>query len=84
MSSTSCGTLTCGRHLVDRCANFAFEGSVMHDLRARLQNDPIFAKRMPAIVRAVGTMLRYTGFLHALTYVPTRFQTPMEVIIKKS
>ena len=56
----------------------------MHDLRARLQNDPIFAKRMPAIVRAVGTMLRYTGFLHALTYVPTRFQTPMEVIIKKS
>jgi SAM-dependent methyltransferase len=72
------------RHLIDRRANFAFEGSVMHDLMARLLNDPIFAKRMPAIVRAVGTMLRYTGLLHALTYVPTRFQTPMEVLIKKS
>jgi SAM-dependent methyltransferase len=72
------------RHLVDRRANFAFEGSVMHDLMARLLNDPIFAERMPAIVRAVGAMLRYTGLLHALTYVPPRFQTPMEVHIKKS
>jgi SAM-dependent methyltransferase len=72
------------RHLVDRRADFAFEGSVMHDLMARLLNDPIFAERMPAIVRAVGVMLRYTGLLHALTYVPTRFQTPMEVRIKKS
>jgi 2-polyprenyl-3-methyl-5-hydroxy-6-metoxy-1,4-benzoquinol methylase len=72
------------RHLVDRGANFAFEGSVMHDLMARLLNDPIFAERMPAIVRAVGAMLRYTGLLHALTCVPTRFQTPMEVHIKKS
>jgi SAM-dependent methyltransferase len=72
------------RHLIDRRANFAFEGSVMHDLMARLLNDPIFAKRMPAIVRAVGAMLRYAGLLHALTYVPTRFQTPMEVLVKKS
>jgi len=72
------------RHLIDRRANFAFEGSVMHDLMARLLNDPIFAERMPAIVRAVGAMVRYTGLLHALTYVPTRFQTPMEVYIKKS
>jgi 2-polyprenyl-3-methyl-5-hydroxy-6-metoxy-1,4-benzoquinol methylase len=72
------------RHLVDRGANFTFEGSVMHDLMARLLNDPIFAERMPAIVRAVGAMLRYTGLLHALTCVPTRFQTPMEVHIKKS
>jgi len=46
------------RHLIDRRANFAFEGSVMHDLMARLLNDPIFAERMPAIVRAVGAMLR--------------------------
>jgi 2-polyprenyl-3-methyl-5-hydroxy-6-metoxy-1,4-benzoquinol methylase len=72
------------QHLVDRRANFAFEGSVMHDLVARLLNDRIFAERMPAIVRAVGAMLRYTGLLHALTYVPPRFQTPMEVHIKKS
>jgi 2-polyprenyl-3-methyl-5-hydroxy-6-metoxy-1,4-benzoquinol methylase len=72
------------QHLVGRRANFAFEGSVMHDLVTRLLNDRIFAERMPAIVRAVGAMLRYTGLLHALTYVPPRFQTPMEVHIKKS
>jgi SAM-dependent methyltransferase len=72
------------RHLENRCANFTFERSVMHDLVARLLNDPIFAERMPAIVRAVGAILRHTGLLRALTYVPTRFQTPMEVQIKKS
>jgi hypothetical protein len=71
------------RHLVDRRANFAFERSVMHDLVMRLVNDTIFAERMPAIVRAVGAILQYSGLLHALTYVPTRFQTPMEVHIKK-
>jgi hypothetical protein len=42
------------RHLIDRRARFCVEGSVMHDLMARLLNDPIFAERMPAIVRAVG------------------------------
>jgi hypothetical protein len=33
---------------------------------------------------AVGAILRHAGLLRALTYVPTRFQTPMEVQIKKS
>ncbi len=72
------------RHLAARGASFTFERSVMRDLVARLLNDPIFAKRMPAVVRAIGRMLQYSGLLHALTFVPTRFQTPMEVWIKKS
>jgi SAM-dependent methyltransferase len=72
------------RHLVKQRANFAFDRSVMRDLVVRLMDDPIFAERMPAIVRAIGAMLRYAGLLHALTYVPPRFQTPMEVQIRKS
>jgi len=72
------------RHLVKRRANFSFDHSVMRDLAVRLMDDPIFAERMPAVVRALGAMLRHTGLLHALSYVPPRFQTPMEVHIRKS
>jgi SAM-dependent methyltransferase len=71
------------RHLVKRRANFTFERSVMQDLVTRLLNDLIFAERMPAVVHAIGVMLRYSGLFHALTLVPPRFQTPMEVQIKK-
>jgi SAM-dependent methyltransferase len=71
------------RHLVRRRANFSFDHSVMRDLVVRLMDDPIFAERMPAVVRAIGAMLRHAGLLHALTYIPPRFQTPMEVHIRK-
>ena len=72
------------RHLVKRRANFSFDHSVMRDLAMRMMDDPIFAERMPAVVRAMGAMLRYSGLLHTLSYVPPRFQTPMEVHIRKS
>ena len=72
------------RHLVKRRANFSFDHSVMHELAVRLMEDPIFAVRMPAVVRAIGAMLRHTGLLRALSYVPPRFQTPMEVHIRKN
>lgn len=72
------------RHLERRRVNFAFDHSIMRDLGARLMEDPIFAQRMPAIVRAVGAALRQTGLIRALSYVPARLQTPMEVRIKKS
>ena len=72
------------RHLVKRRADFSFDHSVMRDLAMRLMDDPIFAERMPAVVRAIGAMLRHTRLLRALAYVPPRFQTPMEVHIRKS
>ena len=72
------------RHLVQRRANFSFDRSVMRDLALRLMEDPIFAERMPAVVRTIGATLQHTGLLHALSYVPPRFQTPMEVHIRKS
>jgi hypothetical protein len=53
------------RHLLDRRANSMFERSVMHDLVARLLNDPIFAERMPATVSVVGAILRDAGLLRA-------------------
>jgi SAM-dependent methyltransferase len=72
------------RHLLKRRVNFSFDHSVMHELVVRLMDDPIFAERMPAVVRAIGAMLRHSGLLHALSYVPPRFQTPMEVHIRKN
>jgi len=71
------------RHLVKRRADFSFDHSVMRDLAMRLMDDPIFAERMPVVVRAIGAMLRHTGLLHALSYVPPPLQTPMEVHIRK-
>jgi SAM-dependent methyltransferase len=72
------------RHLARRRASFVFAPSVMHDLLRRLLDDPVFARRMPPIVRAIGAVLRYSGLLHALTLVPARLQTPMEVLIKRA
>jgi SAM-dependent methyltransferase len=71
------------RHLVNRRANFSFDHSIMRDMVVRLMDDPIFAKRMPAVIHAIGAMLRYTRLIRALSYVPARFQTPMEVRIRK-
>jgi SAM-dependent methyltransferase len=71
------------RYLLHRGANFSFDRSIMRDLVGRLIDDPIFALRMPTIVRAIGAMLRYTGLVGALNWVPVRFQTPMEVRIRK-
>ena len=70
------------RHLVSRRTSFSFDHSIMRDLVVRLMDDPIFAKRMPALVRAMGAVLRHTGLMGALTWVPVRFQTPMEVQIR--
>lgn len=72
------------RHLAKRRADFAFDRSLMRELVVRLMDDPIFAQRMPAVVRAIGAALRRTGLVRALTYVPPRFQTPMEAHIRKS
>jgi SAM-dependent methyltransferase len=71
------------RHLARRGVAFAFDCAVMHDLVERLLEDPIFAQRMPLIVRAIGATLRYSGLVRALTLVPARFQTPMEVVIRR-
>jgi SAM-dependent methyltransferase len=71
------------RHLKKPGRDFTFNRAVMRDLVTRLFDDPIFAERMPAPVRAVGAGLRYSGLLNGLTLIPPRFQTPMEVVIRK-
>ena len=72
------------RHLAARGLDFTFNGAVMRDLTARLLSDPIFAERMPSIVRAIGATFKATGLLGILRLVPARFQTPMEVLITKA
>jgi SAM-dependent methyltransferase len=71
------------RHLAKRGIKFEFDRSVMRDLVQRLMDDPIFAQRMPVIVRVIGATLRYTGLIRALVMVPVRFQTPMQVLIRR-
>jgi SAM-dependent methyltransferase len=71
------------RHLVNRGLRFSFNRSVMRDAVGRLFTDPIFAQRMPAAFRYIGASLKYCGVLGAALLLPPRFQTPMEVLIKK-
>jgi len=71
------------RHLRDRGLRFRFTRSVMAGAIGRLQSDPVFARRMPPPVRAIGALLRHRGVLHALGLLPARLQTPMEVLIEK-
>jgi hypothetical protein len=71
------------RHLERRGSSFTFNTSVLRDAVRRLLDDPIFAERMPMPVRAIGGILRYTGLVWALSLIPPRLQTPMEVLIRK-
>lgn len=71
------------RHLQRQGSSFTFNGSVLRDSVRRLLDDPIFAERMPMPVRAIGSILRYTGLVEALRLLPARLQTPMEVVIRK-
>jgi SAM-dependent methyltransferase len=71
------------QHLMNQRVNFSFDRSIMREMVARLIDDPVFAERMPPIVHTIGALLRHTRLVRALSCVPTRFQTPMEVRIKK-
>jgi SAM-dependent methyltransferase len=72
------------RRLVRRGFRFRFNHSVMRDLVMRTLSDPIFADRMPSVVRGVGKFLQSIGLLKVLALIPARLQTPMEVLIRKS
>jgi SAM-dependent methyltransferase len=71
------------RHLTNRRVNFSFDRSIMREMVARLIDDPVFAERMPPVIHAIGALLRHTRLVRVLSCVPARFQTPMEVRIKK-
>jgi SAM-dependent methyltransferase len=71
------------RHLSQRGASFIFSRSTVRDSVMRLLEDPIFAERMPLPVRVMGAFLRSTGLVKALSLIPVRFQSPMEVLIRK-
>ncbi len=72
------------RLLIRRGWSFVFNHSVMRDLVERSVGDSIFAQRMPPALRLVGAALQSTGVTRALTWVPLRFQTPMEVVVIKT
>jgi 2-polyprenyl-3-methyl-5-hydroxy-6-metoxy-1,4-benzoquinol methylase len=72
------------RHLAKRGLEFTFNRAVMRDSVVRLVNDPIFAGRMPLLVRVVGAGLIFCRLLDALSLISPRLQTPMEVLIKRA
>jgi SAM-dependent methyltransferase len=71
------------RHLRRRGWSFAFDKSIMRDSILRLMNDPIFARRMPRLLRGIASVVRASGVVHALHLLPPRLQTPMEILTKK-
>jgi SAM-dependent methyltransferase len=71
------------QHLMNRRVNFSFDRSIMGEMVVRLLDDPVFAERMPPVIHTIGALLRHTRLVRALSCVPARFQTPMEVRIKK-
>ena len=71
------------RHLHRKGWSFTFNTAMLRDSVNRLLDDPTFAERMPGPVRAIGAILRHTGLVRALSLAPARFQSPMEVQIRK-
>jgi SAM-dependent methyltransferase len=71
------------RHLGRRGSRFTFNTSVLRDSVERLLDDPTFAERMPLPVRAMGGLLHSTRLVHLLGLIPARWQTPMEVLVRK-
>jgi SAM-dependent methyltransferase len=72
------------RHLVRRRLYFEFNRRIVMDLVLRLFNDQIFSQRMSPAVRAAGALLKRLGLVSRLNLIPARFQTPMEVLVRKS
>jgi hypothetical protein len=71
------------RHLVRRRLNFEFNHRIVMDLVLRLFNDQIFAQRMSPAVRAAGALLKRFGLVSRLNLIPARFQSPMEVVVRR-
>jgi SAM-dependent methyltransferase len=72
------------RHLRSRGYAFAFNRSVFRDSVWRLIEDPIFAERMPAMLRPMASALRRTGLVGKLNWLPLSLQTPMEFTVSKT
>jgi SAM-dependent methyltransferase len=71
------------RHLKRCRLDFEFNRTIARDFVLRLFSDRIFAQRMPALVRAAGATLKRFGMVEKLDLVPARFQSPMEVVVRR-
>ena len=71
------------RHLKRCRLDFEFNRTIARDFVLRLFSDRIFAQRMPALVRAAGATLKRFGLVETLNLVPARFQSPMEVVVRR-
>lgn len=71
------------RHLASRGTAFVFSRTTMADSVRRFSDDHFFGERMPSWLRAAAALLRYARLASALELVPERWQSPMEVLVRK-
>jgi SAM-dependent methyltransferase len=71
------------RHCRARGYPVVFNRQMLVDAVRRLDSDPIFSERMPALVRRLGRVLASRAVAPLLTSVPLRWQTPMEFVVPK-
>lgn len=72
------------RHLAARGWDFRFNDGLVRDLMMRLLDDPIFAERMPVLLRMTGRLLQRAGLIRVLQLIPAKLQSPMEFVIKRT
>jgi SAM-dependent methyltransferase len=71
------------RHLRDSDIKFAFSHGILRDMFLRLGQDRFLYARMPTVVRWTYEAMRRVGLIGAMSWVPLRLQTPMELIVMK-
>jgi len=71
------------RHLSRRRASFSFTRTMLRDSFLRLGEDEMFWQRMPKAIRWLYRVLRSAHLIGLLPLVPARFQTPMELVIRR-
>jgi SAM-dependent methyltransferase len=71
------------RYLVARGMAFVFDHTMLREAFTRLGEDSLFSARRGSAARRAYHILRSLGLIRLLNFVPLRFQTPMEVLIRK-
>ena len=72
------------RHCATRGYDVAFNSRMLEQAVLRVSEDSVFAARMPLPLRVAVRLLGRPRVAAALSYVPLRFQTPMEFVLSKS
>lgn len=71
------------RHLLRKNAKFSFSRTMLRDAFLRLGEDEMFQRRMPKPIHWIYRLLRGAHLIGLLPLIPARFQTPMQLVIRR-